>query len=78
VQTVKTSAGSYSATEAAAAASLQPAAAAVPSAAGPLNLVSQLLANPELIPAFFFVFAFIGYAIVVILALNFLQNLGVL
>jgi hypothetical protein len=78
VQTLKTSAGSYSATEAAAAASLQPAAASLAPAAGPLNLVSQLLADPELIPAFLFVFGFIGYAVIVILVLNFLQNLGVL
>src|ERR1700756_1820538 len=77
VQTLKTSAGSYSTAEAAAAASLRPAASAVPGA-GPLNLVSGLLAEPDLIPAFLFVFAFIGYAVVTILALNFLQNLGVL
>jgi hypothetical protein len=77
LQTLKTSAGSYSTAEAAAAASLRPAASAVP-AAGPLNLVSGLLAEPDLIPAFLFVFAFIGYAVVTILALNFLQNLGVL
>jgi hypothetical protein len=78
VQTLKTSAGSYSATEAAAAASLQPAAASLAPAAGPLNLVSQLLADPELIPVVLLVLGFIGFAAIYLVVLNWLQNLGLL
>jgi PE family len=78
VATLKTSGGFYSATEAAAAASLQPAAASLAPAAGPLNLVSQLLADPELIPVVLFVLGFIGFAAIYIVVFNWLGKLGLL
>jgi hypothetical protein len=71
VANLKTSAGSYAWAEAAAAASLQP-------AASPLNLVSQLLADPELIPAVLFVLGFIGYAAIFLVVMNLLDKFGLL
>jgi hypothetical protein len=78
VQTLKTSAACYSVAEAAAAASLQPAAASLAPAAGPLNLVSQLLADPYLIPVALFVLGFIAFLPIILVVFNLLRILGVL
>jgi hypothetical protein len=78
VQHLKTGAGSYAGAEAAAAASLQPLTAPAATTPPVLNLLSGLLADPQLIPVFLFALGFIGLAAIYIVVMQELVNFGLL
>jgi hypothetical protein len=78
VQHLKTGAGSYAGAEAAAVASLQPLTAPAATTPPVLNLLSGLLADPQLIPVFLFALGFFGLAAIYIVAAQWLVKFGLL